>query len=57
MMPDIRQDTRIHEGPPGDVRIRDGGFADIQRTSTDARLPGGAPLNSVHVWINSSQHP
>ena len=42
MMSDIRQDTRIHEGHPGDVRIRDGGFADIPRTSTDIPLPGGS---------------
>ena len=41
MVSDIRPNTQIHEGHPGDARIRDGGFADIQRTSTDVRLPGG----------------
>ena len=52
MMSDIRQDTRIHEGPPGDVRIRDGGFADIPRISPpgkgiSARLHKAYPRRSI----------
>ena len=51
MISDIRPNTQMHEGHPGDVRIRDGGFADIQRTSMDIRLPGGDILK------NSEMHP